>query len=69
MFRFIDAVILVGLTAGLLVPVTYALSTLRRMRHKKVYPALRLKSDNGESSSISVQAVIINAQGGSHRQP
>jgi len=54
MIRLMDVVLLAGITAALLAPVIYALSTLRRMRSKKLYLVFRLKAPHGETSFIKV---------------
>jgi len=49
---FLNGMILVGVGATLLAPLLYALGTLRGMRHKRVYPILRVRQQNGRLSPV-----------------
>lgn len=41
--RFLNVMIMAGVGAALMAPLLYALATLFGMRHKRVYPILRLR--------------------------
>lgn len=49
---FLNGMILMGVGATLLAPLLYALATLRGMRHKRVYPILRVKERDGLLSPV-----------------
>ena len=49
---FLNGMILMGVGATLLAPLLYALATLRGMRHKRVYPLLRVKQQDGRLSPV-----------------
>jgi len=49
---FLNGMILIGVGATLLAPLLYALATLRGMRHKRVYPILRVKQLDGWVSPV-----------------
>lgn len=51
-FSFLDAMIVLGIGALVLTPLLYALATLRGMRHKRVYPILRVKRHDGGVSLV-----------------
>lgn len=48
----LNGMILMGVGATLLAPLLYALATLRGMRHKRVYPNLRVKQLDGRVSPV-----------------
>lgn len=52
LFSFLDAMIVLGIGALVLTPLLYALATLRGMRHKRVYPILRVKRHDGRVSLV-----------------
>jgi len=49
---FLNGMILIGVGIMLLVPLLYALATLRGMRHKRVYPILRVRQPDGRVSPV-----------------
>jgi hypothetical protein len=49
---FLNGTILMGVGATLQAPLLYALATLRGMRHKHVYPILRVKQLDGRLSPV-----------------
>jgi len=49
---FLNGMILMGVGATLLAPLLYALATLRGMRHKRVYPILRVRQQDGRVSPV-----------------
>jgi len=52
LFSFLNGMILMGVGATLLAPLLYALATLRGMRHKRVYPILRVRQQDGRLSPV-----------------
>jgi hypothetical protein len=48
----LNGMILMGVGAMVLAPLFYALATLRGMRHKRVYPILRVKQLDGRWSPV-----------------
>jgi hypothetical protein len=51
-FEFSAWLMLMIVGVGLLIPLLYALGTLRGMREKRIYPLLRLRARDGEVSSF-----------------
>ena len=49
---FLNGMILMGVGATLLAPLLYALATLCGMRHKRVYPILRVRQQDGLLSPV-----------------
>lgn len=49
---FFNGMILMGAGAMLLAPLLYALATLRGMRHKQIYPILRVRRQDGKVSPV-----------------
>ncbi|HKW85464.1 MAG TPA: hypothetical protein VJM82_00180 [Nitrospiraceae bacterium] len=52
MLRLFNVMIMAGVGAALMAPLLYALATLRGMRHKRVYPILRLRQQDGHWSFV-----------------
>jgi len=51
-FRLLNVITMISLSVALMAPLLYALATLRGMRHKRVYPILRLKGHDGRVSLV-----------------
>jgi len=51
-FRLLNVITMISLSVALMAPLLYALATLRGMRHKRVYPILRLKGHDGQVSLV-----------------
>jgi len=49
---FLNGMILMGVGATLLAPLLYALATLCGMRHKRVYPILSMRRQDGWLSPV-----------------
>jgi len=50
-----DIIVALALGAGLLGPLVYGLATLDGMRPKRLYPLLRLKEEDGQTSILKVE--------------
>lgn len=65
MTAMLDTMMLIGLTAALLAPLVYALTTLRGMKGKRLYPILRVRTRRpGRVTLVADLATVRNGHGG-----